>query len=140
MPECGIGAGVWGIEQVDLMFRWFSEQVRKLLRERGRTVADSALALEESSPQQGRMAVDLSGDDTIDLHTFRPKDIPSVVQEFLDAAVAAGREHVRIIHGKGTGVQRRIVQSILQKHPSVVSYGEAKDASAWGATVARLKR
>ena len=84
--------------------------------------------------------VDLSGSDTIDLHTFRPKDIRSAVAEFLEAASARGHRHVRIIHGKGTGLQRKIVGAILQDHPLVVSYRTAPDASGWGATVAELRR
>jgi dsDNA-specific endonuclease/ATPase MutS2 len=84
-------------------------------------------------------AVDVTGSDTIDLHTFRPEEIGSVVREFLAAAVEAGHRRVRIIHGKGIGVQRRIVCAILEEHPSVVSFSTAPDASSWGATVAELK-
>ena len=56
-------------------------------------------------------------EDSIDLHPFHPKDIPSVVEEYLEQCCQAGLKEVRIIHGRGTGVQRNIVRSILQKHP-----------------------
>ena len=95
----------------------------------------------DDSPQARRdRVVDLSGRDTIDLHTFRPKDVPSVIQEFLDAAVEAGLTRVRIVHGKGIGVQRRIVRELLAHHPQVVSFTDAPDSSGWGATVAHLRR
>ncbi len=77
--------------------------------------------------------------DTLDLHTFRPQDVASVVVEFLDEAVREGMEQVRIIHGKGIGVQRSIVRGILEKHPAVLTFGDALDASGWGATVVRLR-
>jgi dsDNA-specific endonuclease/ATPase MutS2 len=79
--------------------------------------------------------------DSIDLHPFTPKDIPSVVEEYIAQCVAAGFSEVRIIHGRGTGVQRRIVQSLLAKHPQVASFKDAPgEAGGWGATVAMLKK
>ena len=86
----------------------------------------------------GPDAVRLDPSDTIDLHSFRPADVASVVEEFLEAALAAGFREVRIVHGKGTGVQRGIVRKVLERHPGVVSYSDASDASGWGATIARL--
>lgn len=78
--------------------------------------------------------------DVIDLHTFHPKDIPSVVEEFLWAARRQKIEHVRIIHGKGKGVQRQRVQKILASHPDVVYFRDAPaDAGGWGATLAQLR-
>ena len=64
-------------------------------------------------------------EDSIDLHPFAPKDIPSVVEEYLEQCKQAGLKEVRIIHGRGTGVQRNIVRSILQKHPLVLSFQDA---------------
>lgn len=79
-------------------------------------------------------------EDSIDLHTFHPKDIPSVVEEYLEQCKQAGIREVRIIHGKGIGVQHNIVQSILQKNPSVLSFQDAPgEAGGWGATVVTLK-
>ncbi len=79
--------------------------------------------------------------DSIDLHAFQPKDIPSVVEEYLEQCREAGILEVRIIHGKGIGAQRRIVQSILQKHPWVQSFQDAPaEAGGWGATLVVLRK
>ena len=79
-------------------------------------------------------------EDFIDLHSFFPKDIPSVVEEYLEQCRQAGLTEVRIIHGRGTGVQRNIVRTILQKHPLVLSFRDASaEAGGWGATVVLLK-
>jgi DNA-nicking Smr family endonuclease len=77
-------------------------------------------------------------EDALDLHTFAPRDIPSVVDEYLRAAHEAGLREVRLIHGRGIGVQRARVQQVLREHPLVESYGDAAE-SHLGATVARLK-
>jgi DNA-nicking Smr family endonuclease len=78
-------------------------------------------------------------EDSIDLHAFHPKDIPSVVEEYLEQCKQVGLAEVRIIHGRGTGVQRNIVRSILQKHPRVLSFQDAPaEAGGWGATVVVL--
>jgi dsDNA-specific endonuclease/ATPase MutS2 len=73
----------------------------------------------------------------IDLHAFAPRDIPSLVEEYINAASAAGLEEVRLIHGRGRGVQRGIVQSTLEHHPLVVEFWD-DTASHLGATIARL--
>jgi DNA-nicking Smr family endonuclease len=75
---------------------------------------------------------------TLDLHTFQPRDIKSVVEEYVSAAHEAGLREVRLIHGRGRGVQRGIVQAALEKHPLVESFEDAAD-SHLGATVALLK-
>lgn len=80
-------------------------------------------------------------EDSLDLHAFQPKDIASVVEEYLDECRRAGFSEVRLIHGKGVGVQRNIVRSVLSKHPVVLSYNDAPaEAGSWGATVVVLKR
>jgi DNA-nicking Smr family endonuclease len=81
-------------------------------------------------------------EDSIDLHPFAPQDIPSVVEEYLEQCVAAGLSEVRIIHGRGVGVQRNIVRSLLERHPEVDSFQDAPaEAGGWGATrvVLRIK-
>jgi DNA-nicking Smr family endonuclease len=75
--------------------------------------------------------------DQLDLHTFQPSDAASVTDEFLTTAQAEGYRTVRIIHGKGTGTLRRIVESVLEKHPAVA--GVAKADENWGATIVELK-
>ena len=76
-------------------------------------------------------------EDAIDLHAFHPRDVPSVVDEYVRAAHEAGYREVRLIHGRGIGVQRGIVQAALERHPLVVSFHDASE-SHLGATVAVL--
>jgi DNA-nicking Smr family endonuclease len=75
----------------------------------------------------------------LDLHPFQPRDIPSVVDEYVIAAHEAGLREVRLIHGRGRGVQRGIVQAVLEKHPLVEEFYDAPE-SHLGATVALLIR
>ena len=75
----------------------------------------------------------------LDLHAFHPRDIPSVVEEYIHAACAAGLHEVRLVHGRGRGVQRGIVQATLERHPLVVEFWDDAQ-SHLGATVARLAR
>lgn len=77
-------------------------------------------------------------EDTLDLHPFAPRDIPGVVEDYVAAAHAAGFREVRIIHGRGRGVQRAIVQRTLDQHELVEAFWDATE-SHLGATVARLK-
>jgi DNA-nicking Smr family endonuclease len=94
---------------------------------------------EESPPAGGDVAI-LPIEDSIDLHGFQPRDIPSVVEEYLLEAERLGFVEVRIIHGRGKGVQRRVVQSILARHPLVASFRDAPASrGGWGATLVWLK-
>ena len=80
-------------------------------------------------------------EDRLDLHPFAPKDIPSVVEEYIDQCVKLGVHEMRLIHGRGKGVQRNIVRSLLEKHPHVLSFKDAPlDAGGWGATLVVLKK
>ena len=74
----------------------------------------------------------------LDLHPFAPRDIPSVVEEYVNEARAAGFREVRLVHGRGRGVQRGIVQSVLERHPLVAEFWD-DTASHLGATIARLE-
>ena len=76
---------------------------------------------------------------TLDLHAFHPRDIRSVVEEYVRAAHEAGLAEIRLIHGRGKGVQRGIVQSALEKNPLVESFHDAPE-SHLGATVVTLLR
>ncbi len=82
--------------------------------------------------------VELPIDGTLDLHTFSPKDAASVVRDYLEACGEKGVREVRIIHGKGKGVLRRIVHSVLEDHPSVVEFRLDDGPGGWGATLAYL--
>ena len=73
----------------------------------------------------------------LDLHPFQPRDIPSVVEEYVNAAHEAGLREVRLIHGRGKGIQRGIVQQALEQHPLVAEFWDATETHL-GATVARL--
>jgi DNA-nicking Smr family endonuclease len=73
----------------------------------------------------------------LDLHAFSPREIPSVVSEYVIAAAGAGIDVVRLVHGRGRGVQRGIVQATLERHPLVQEFWDDTD-SHLGATFARL--
>jgi len=75
----------------------------------------------------------------LDLHAFAPRDVKSVVDEYVRAAWEAGLREVRLIHGRGAGVQRGIVQAALERHPLVEEFWDATEAHL-GATVARLRQ
>ena len=77
-------------------------------------------------------------EDALDLHAFAPRDIRSVVEEYVNAAWEQGLREVRLIHGRGRGVQRGIVQQALERHPLVVEFWDAPETHL-GATVARLR-
>ena len=74
----------------------------------------------------------------LDLHPFAPRDVRSVVTEYVHAAAAAGLREVRIVHGRGSGVQRGNVQATLERHPLVTTFWDAP-GSHLGATVAAIR-
>ncbi len=76
-------------------------------------------------------------DGTLDLHPFRPREVRSVVEEYLQAAHTKGLREIRVIHGRGRGVQRGIVQAALEQSPLVAEFWDDAD-SHLGATVVRL--
>jgi DNA-nicking Smr family endonuclease len=77
--------------------------------------------------------------DVFDLHTIQPREVKLVVEEYLQQAHEKGLRTVRIIHGKGIGVQREMVRSILAKTPFVLDWTDAPEgAGGWGATIVKL--
>ena len=73
--------------------------------------------------------------DVLDLHTFPPKEVKALVEDYLELAWEKGLRELRIIHGKGIGVQRRTVRKVLERHSRVVSYGDPPGhGGGWGAT------
>jgi dsDNA-specific endonuclease/ATPase MutS2 len=86
-------------------------------------------------PYDSNEPVVLPIEDWIDLHTFQPADVASVVEEYLAQAWLKGFVQVRIVHGRGIGVQREIVHSLLRRHPRVHSFCDAPDR---GATIVDL--
>jgi dsDNA-specific endonuclease/ATPase MutS2 len=78
-------------------------------------------------------------EDAIDLHGFQPRDIPSVVEEYIHAALEKGFREVRLIHGRGTGLQRHRVREVLAGIPSVERFEDAPPGrGGWGATLVWL--
>jgi DNA-nicking Smr family endonuclease len=78
--------------------------------------------------------------DVIDLHSIPPRQVRAVVEEYIDEAHRRGVRWVRIIHGKGIGVQREMVRSILSRNDKVVDYRDApQEAGGWGATLITLR-
>ncbi len=80
-------------------------------------------------------------EDVLDLHTFRPQDIPDLLENYLAECLEAGIYSLRIIHGKGKGVQKRRVQEILKRNSMVMSFTDAPpEAGGWGATLVELNK
>jgi DNA-nicking Smr family endonuclease len=78
-------------------------------------------------------------DGTLDLHAFSPRDVKQLVPDYIEACLEQGILDLRIVHGKGIGTLRSIVQSVLERHPAVAWFGHRPDAGSWGATVVRLR-
>ncbi len=77
--------------------------------------------------------------DVFDLHTIPPRDVRAVVEEYLIEAHRAGYRALRIIHGRGIGVQRETVRAVLSHSPFVIEFGDAPaEAGGWGATIVTL--
>jgi DNA-nicking Smr family endonuclease len=85
--------------------------------------------------------VELPITDTLDLHTFHPRDVKALVTDYLEAAHEQGLRELRIVHGKGVGVLREIVHKVCARHPRVASFRLADGAGGggWGATLVTLK-
>ena len=79
-------------------------------------------------------------EESIDLHHFRPQEILAVVDAYIEAALEAGFREVRLIHGRGKGVQRANIRRFLERDPRVERFGESPaDRGGWGATLAWLR-
>ena len=89
---------------------------------------------------EGDAPLALPIEDSLDLHSFAPQDIVDVVEEYLTAARAAGLAEVRLIHGRGRGVQRARIHSLLARLPCVArAYDAPPERGGWGATVVVLE-
>ena len=86
-------------------------------------------------------AIRIPIEDVIDLHTFRPADIPDLIEDYIDECIRAGLTSVRIIHGKGMGLQKARVRELLRRNPRVLSFTDApRETGGWGATIVALKK
>jgi DNA-nicking Smr family endonuclease len=93
---------------------------------------------EDDGPFDGPVVIPIEG--SLDLHRFRPEEIGEVVDAYLEAAVEKGLREVRLIHGRGRGVQRHRVRVHLERSPLVERFAEAPgERGGWGATLAWLK-
>ena len=94
---------------------------------------------DRDEPEGVEELVEVPINGTLDLHTFAPREIADLVSTYLDECRERGILEVRIIHGKGTGTQRRIVQGVLERHPAVRAFrsGDAQ-GGGWGATLVDL--
>ena len=100
----------------------------------------SEVAEEDEDPVDPELPVEIPVEDFIDLHPFPPRDVPDVVDAYLEVAVEKSFTEVRLIHGRGIGVQRDRVQKLLARHPLVSGFHDAPaDRGGWGATIAYLK-
>ena len=80
-------------------------------------------------------------EDVLDLHTFKPQEVPDLLEDYFAACIEEGIYSVRIIHGKGRGILKDRVRRLLQKNPMVASFSDAPlEAGGWGATLVELVR
>ncbi len=128
-PKAWIGLAVFGLLLVVMT---------AVILSAGSTMgAEEAEDEDEPDPTQ---PFKIEVEDSIDLHSFPPRDVPDVVDAYLAEAVEKGFSEVRLIHGRGIGVQRDRVQKLLARHPLVSGFHDAPpDRGGWGATVAYLK-
>ena len=121
----------------DRVRRWLGRQV-----DDGRVAAseDQEVASEVDPFDPFPEPVTIEIGDVFDLHTIAPRDVKRVVEEYLHEAHQAGFRSLRIIHGKGVGVQREMVRAILARTPFVEAWTDAPpEAGGWGATIVHLK-
>ncbi|NOZ86948.1 MAG: Smr/MutS family protein [Deltaproteobacteria bacterium] len=94
-----------------------------------------------NNKDNGQEIIEIPITGELDLHTFRPSDTARLVKDYIEECSRRGILDIRIIHGKGKGVLRRIVRGVLDRHPLVMNYRTGEEASgSWGATLVHIKR
>ena len=127
----------FGVRRLDAAFIASSGAIRKNKAPSSRRTPKQ-MAQEDYNPFPEPVVIEIT--DVFDLHTIPPRQVKAVVEEYLREAQAKGFRAVRIIHGKGKGVQREIVRTILGRTPFVIDWTDAPpDAGGLGATIVRLK-
>lgn len=86
--------------------------------------------------ESGPIEIPINGE--LDLHLFNPRELGDLIPDYIEACLEKEIYSIRIIHGKGKGVLRRTVHSLLDRNPNVASYSLASDRSGWGATLVEL--
>ena len=120
-----------------LLRNWFAKGLREGHAPTARLYESEADEVDASDPFSEPVRLEIG--DVLDLHAFAPRDVRAVVEEYLSEARRLGLRQVRIIHGKGVGVQREIVRGILARTPFVERFADAPEsAGGWGATIAHL--
>ncbi len=132
-PKAWIGLGIFGA----ILAVMTAFVLKSSSRHPGAGPADEASSLDDAVDPEHPF--ELPVEDSIDLHPFAPRDVPDVVDAYLEAAHEKGFREVRLIHGRGIGVQRDRVQKLLGRHPLVSGFHDAPpERGGWGATVAYL--
>ena len=138
-PKAWIGLGVFGglLAILTLAVLFGASQTVS----NGSAANRAESELDDQEPIDPDVPIEIPVEDSIDLHPFPPRDVPDVVDAYLEAAVEKGFTEVRLIHGRGIGVQRDRVQKLLARRPLVSGFHDApSDRGGWGATVAYLKK
>ena len=126
--------------RLDLLFGRFRRELRTKRRQRSTNPVSDKAEIDSSDPNNPfPEVVTIEFRDVIDLHSIPPGQVRAVVEDYIDEAHRRGVRWVRIIHGKGIGVQREMVRSILSRTNNVVDFRDApQEAGGWGATVVTL--
>jgi SAM-dependent methyltransferase len=137
-------AGEHGLEHVETV-SMPANNLSVIFRRRCAPAGDGTMTAGRDSPagsveDPGEEPIVVPIEDALDLHPFAPRDIPSVVESYLEAASEAGFREVRLIHGRGKGVQRDRVRRLLGAHPRVRTFRDAPmERGGWGATLVELR-
>ncbi|HTY24654.1 MAG TPA: Smr/MutS family protein [Desulfomonilaceae bacterium] len=102
---------------------------------------ESEMVVADEEGPEAETVIELPIEGVLDLHTFSPREVGNLVDDYIEACLEADLFDIRIIHGKGKGVLRNRLHTILARHPLVENFVQAPpEAGGWGAVLVRLKR